>query len=306
MRRLQICLSLLLVAACFGQSGNVNLGPLPGMQFVNRTHRLGRGLIAYWPMNERSGVTVFDLSGNGNTGTFGFGTASPIWVSGKWGSALSFDGDNDYNDFGTSIGNFGLSSFTYLFDVLVESGSGTDAIFVKGNPIEGNGYGTYLLDTDEFRFFIRDADSNRIYADRGSFNDNEWNRVACVVDRKSDEMIVYINGIATSPIDISAVTGTLGSVADRLSIGEAVDGDVARFANVRIDIPMIYNRALSASEIALLYWEPFCMFKHGNIELMAKVAEAPPSVVPTLYYYSFVPIPLVIIGYCFMIGRKNE
>jgi len=36
----------------------------------NLGHPLARGLVGYWLMNEGSGNKVFDLSGNGNTGTF--------------------------------------------------------------------------------------------------------------------------------------------------------------------------------------------------------------------------------------------
>ena len=42
-----------------------------------------------------SGNSWLDLSGNGNNGTFGSGTAAPTFSSGNGGS-LVFDGSNDY------------------------------------------------------------------------------------------------------------------------------------------------------------------------------------------------------------------
>ena len=45
-------------------------------------HWATKGLVCFPLMNEGSGDKVFDLSGNGNTGTLGAGTT---WVSGKFG-----------------------------------------------------------------------------------------------------------------------------------------------------------------------------------------------------------------------------
>src|SRR5918997_1742853 len=57
-------------------------------------------LRGWWPMNERSGQTVRDWSGNGNHGTLGSSAAAddndPTWIRGVFfGSALRFDG-NDF------------------------------------------------------------------------------------------------------------------------------------------------------------------------------------------------------------------
>ena len=46
------------------------------------------GLIGYWPMDEGSGDTVGDASGNGNDAT----ALDVNWVPGMYGSALEFDG----------------------------------------------------------------------------------------------------------------------------------------------------------------------------------------------------------------------
>lgn len=47
------------------------------------------GPIGYWKMDEKTGTSAFDASGNSQTGSF---TGTPGWVSGKYGGALSFDG----------------------------------------------------------------------------------------------------------------------------------------------------------------------------------------------------------------------
>lgn len=45
------------------------------------------------PMDEGSGTTAYDKSGNGNNGTLYNGAS---WTDGKYGKAVSFDGENDY------------------------------------------------------------------------------------------------------------------------------------------------------------------------------------------------------------------
>jgi hypothetical protein len=49
--------------------------------------------IAYWNFDESSGTIAHDISGNDNDGTLQNG---PIWVNGKYGEALRFDGVDDF------------------------------------------------------------------------------------------------------------------------------------------------------------------------------------------------------------------
>lgn len=52
--------------------------------------------IMQWKLDENSGTTANDTSNNGNTVTFTSGATAPAWSPGKVGSALKFDGTNDY------------------------------------------------------------------------------------------------------------------------------------------------------------------------------------------------------------------
>ena len=44
-------------------------------------------------LDENTGTTASDATGNGSTGTL---TNGPAWTTGKYGSALSFDNVDDY------------------------------------------------------------------------------------------------------------------------------------------------------------------------------------------------------------------
>lgn len=52
------------------------------------------GLVGYWPMDEGSGDTVADASGNSNDGA----ANDTSWVDGKYNGALEFDGIASFVD----------------------------------------------------------------------------------------------------------------------------------------------------------------------------------------------------------------
>jgi hypothetical protein len=56
--------------------------------------------VAEWKFEEKTGNTVYDTSDNNNHGTInGMVLGEETWTQGKIGSALDFDGENDYVDF---------------------------------------------------------------------------------------------------------------------------------------------------------------------------------------------------------------
>ena len=56
-------------------------------------------VVGLWGFDEREGNRADDLSGNGNDGTL---IGNPEWVEGRFGSALRFDGADDYVDCGNA------------------------------------------------------------------------------------------------------------------------------------------------------------------------------------------------------------
>ena len=68
------------------------LGMIPGVTNAS--------LVAYWPMDEGEGITVNDVTGMWD-GTI---TGGEIWVDGKIGKALEFDGGNYVNFGNVDIG----------------------------------------------------------------------------------------------------------------------------------------------------------------------------------------------------------
>jgi hypothetical protein len=50
-------------------------------------------LVGWWKLDEGSGISTADSSGDGNTGTL---QNSPAWTAGISGNALAFSGSNQY------------------------------------------------------------------------------------------------------------------------------------------------------------------------------------------------------------------
>ena len=71
-------------------------------------------LAAWWRLDEGSGTTASDASGNGNNGTL---NGDPQWVAGKLGGALEFDGYSDGANHTTDPGNINWVSVD-PFDVV--------------------------------------------------------------------------------------------------------------------------------------------------------------------------------------------
>ena len=88
-------------------SGSYMNGSLDELHIYNRAlsptevkalYTYAPGPVGYWKMDEGSGGTAYDSSGNGNNGTWG-GTGNH-WGVGKMGRATQFNGSNDYLSIG--------------------------------------------------------------------------------------------------------------------------------------------------------------------------------------------------------------
>jgi type II secretory pathway pseudopilin PulG len=77
----------------------VNEPGLPGhtpITMDNSGSGTSSGTVGHWMLDETSGTTAADSSGNGNNGTLYGSPTYPTWVAGQIGNALRFDGTNDY------------------------------------------------------------------------------------------------------------------------------------------------------------------------------------------------------------------
>ena len=233
---------------------------------LKREHPLARGLVGCWLMNEGRGDKVYDLSGNGNTGTI----VNAVWSGGKFGPCLYFDGTGDYVDCGANIGNFGTADFSITAWVLAQNSTTVDIVVAKGIAAAGD-IALYKTNTDDRFIFYADAGLINIGAAKTGWVNN-W--IHLVAIRNAANAYLYINGILVGT-DTSAGTANISN-PHNFTIGGSEGGPTNPYIG-SIDNIQIWNRALSPSEIQQLYMTPFRMFEREPIEIWTAASYVPPA-----------------------------
>jgi len=198
---------------------------------------------------------IFDNSTYKNFATFTGGLSASNIVTGIRGKGLQFDGisdsinvkDSNSLDIGTSDfsisfwGNFGTQDGGYSAIIGKKAGSWADT---------ASGYEVII--TDSGKIFLHFSDGNNYVSTSWTstnFSNAGWKHVVITVNRDGNA-IIYVNGIAEKTGDISTAHGSL---TNSLNLGIMTRSDGNYAANGLLDEVMIFNRALSATEVLALY-----------------------------------------------------
>lgn len=236
--------------------------PIRGSQLI-KAHPLARGLVGCWLFNEGTGNKVFDLSGNGNDGTI----TGALWDSGESGSALSFTDDIVDCGYKSSIAN--LTELTIVAKVLTTGLPGAGnfyyAVCQRNNVSNRFNFSINGDHSNNWAFGLVTSGTAALAYSSAVPTLNQWYDIAVTYSDSGDRKPrLYVDGVEDSGSQ-STATGTIVSGTNvPISIGnKAVSLD--RDWHGKIEYAMIFNRALSAFEIAQLYREPFCMFERAWI-----------------------------------------
>ncbi|MFE7846751.1 LamG-like jellyroll fold domain-containing protein [Microbacterium sp. NPDC057407] len=199
--------------------------------------------VSLWSFNENSGTTAGDTYG-GNSGTVTAGS----WVTGRSGSALSFNGTTSYVNIGTPS-SLGFTGNITVAAWVKPTSVGSESVIV-GKAWDGSTtpFWLSLLNGTTARFghyqgglTVADGTSPT------SLTDGNWHHVAGVYDGTAYK--TYIDGVlratTTSGQGVSAGTGNI-------QIGR-IDEPTKKYFAGGIDQVRIYNTALSAADISGLY-----------------------------------------------------
>ncbi|MGH9897039.1 MAG: LamG-like jellyroll fold domain-containing protein, partial [bacterium] len=209
------------------------------------------GPVAHWEFDEGTGTSAADASGNGNTGTLVNG---PVWTSGKIGSALQFDGTNDYVNVGNVL-NMGTGSVS--FGAWVKTSSGVTEDCVVGKKSDGGLSAGWHLCVDWTNNLVQARVSDgttQVFTNTAlaPVADGTWRHVFVVEDRDAENtLFLYVDGVLRGSKSLSGLTGSTDSTIP-LRIGTNDGGAGAEFFNGAIDDARVYSRALSASEVQAL------------------------------------------------------
>jgi hypothetical protein len=216
-------------------------------------------LVGYWNFNENTGTIAHDSSSYGNDGTI----YSATWTTGRMGSALSFDGVDDYVniddvpalDISSAItleawvkNNLGLSN-----TVISKDDDGANREYYMGLSYDAYnpGRARWALNTSGFGVI----DSTAV------LNNGEWHYIA--VTYNGSYMRLYIDGQEDSSSPI-AKTGLIPNTQAPFRIGAMSDIGYEQYFRGIIDEVRVYNHALTLEEIQtdmmggsgpLAYWK---------------------------------------------------
>jgi len=190
-----------------------------------------------------SGSTIYDLSGNGNNGTFGASTAAPTF-SGDNGGCLSFDGSNDYVVTGNSsiTGNQSWSLSVWVSVNVIENGAGRQGwIIWEGSSSQGT---SQLISIGVTSGKVEVAHwSNDTIFSNSPINFGNFQNITVTFNGSIER--IYINGINT---DNKSTTLNISDGAWYLGSAAAAAGSY-NFLNCKIAQVSVYNKSLSAAEI---------------------------------------------------------
>jgi chitodextrinase len=196
----------------------------------------GSGPLAAYSFDDGAGTVAGDATGHGKQGTISGAT----WATGKYGSALSFDGANDRVDL-PSLGVFYKAGFT-LEAWVNKSGAKKDVAVVGTWNYPQGGPMLWIDDVvGRYRASLGSAEAN--FLDSGqSPAGGQWQHIAATYDGATARFFVNGTQVATK-----AFGGNAGD-NDTWRIG-AYNNSPFGFFDGLIDEVRIYDRAVSAAQI---------------------------------------------------------
>jgi len=190
-------------------------------------------LVAHWKLDDGSGTTALDSSGNGNDGTLNGGAT---WVDGQFGSAIQFNGSDSY--VAASHIPFDNRNFTVTLWANPALGGDQNVFSQDGGGDSGRmhlritGGGTVRMG-----YWNNDLDSPT------ALQANNWYFLTFVHDVENANRRIYIDGVQDAEDSGGAFIGTSGDtiIGSQFGTGQWFMGI--------IDDVRIYSRALSDVEI---------------------------------------------------------
>lgn len=211
---------------------------------LDRAHPLSRGLVGWWPMIEQAGRRVNDLA----SGQAGLMANDPAWTGSPLGAGILFNGSNNYINIPHDPRHALAAPFTISAWIKPTSGTSYPPVLCKTNGAS-NGFSWEFTTSGEtaLAFWFYSGG----WTTKGSIplQNGIFQHVAITLDGANETR--YINGAINSQV-ANALSPSVSTAA--LQIGG--NTSLSRYFGGVISGVRIYNRALSAFEIANLYGDP--------------------------------------------------
>jgi hypothetical protein len=208
-----------------------------GLVLTSMAHAADPDLVTHWKLDDGSGTTAFDSSGNGHDGTL---VGDPKWVPGKVGGALEFDGNGDYVELENN------TDFDIPVNITVTCWIKVGQFDKTWQAIVTNGDGSWRVHRSSSTNNIAWGTSGLSPTDLTGTTDvstGEWFHIAAVYN--GTQKLLYIDGNLDASSDS---TGNINNSTYGVNIGEN-DQATGRHFDGLIDDVRIYRRALNDTEI---------------------------------------------------------
>ena len=223
-------------------------------------------LIGYWKLDENNGLSTVDSSGYGNDGIL----IGATWTAGKSGSALDFDGIDDYilcaERIGTEPGTYPEVLMPEIFTVSCWTKLENFAYFSSfvGNGIDTGddecgfflyNWGWVGENEQDFGLAIRTESGMNYVETPNIYQTNTWYHLAATYD--GTNVRIYVNGaLVTGPDDVGGPIRWISAVSnnypERFAIGVWLDPGYDLWIDGVIDEIGYWNHVLTEIEIKKL------------------------------------------------------
>jgi hypothetical protein len=201
--------------------------------------------LAYFRFESPSGASVVGTATFKATGGYSTETGAPIGVAGN--RALIFDGKDGYVDT-TAVGGMRTKASMMAWVELAVAPSGVGHIdYVEGESQSGNDLDIQFESDNRLHFYTA-AGSNLSFSPTATTLVNKWHMIVATMDISTGARAIYWDGkvVATDS------GGGNANKTSEFSVGES-KVFTGRFFDGGIDEVALWNRALSANEVASMY-----------------------------------------------------
>lgn len=217
--------------------------PTP-QDYQAKVQGISSGLVAYYPLDETSGTTAFDRSGNGRNGNYQNGVTLNASTFPNGDPVPSFDGtDDNVNFYSSGLSSaFPATSGTLMVWMRVSAGGvWTDGVQRRVVNMQVN--------TSNRVFIAKSASNNQIRGVRNpgtaantTTSSTGWIQVVMTWNESGTTVSLYTNGTFRESQTISSWSGSISSATIGGITGEFFSGNIAHVA--------LWNVVLSGAQIA--------------------------------------------------------
>lgn len=229
------------------------------------------GKVLHWGLNDGTGSTVTDSSGNGNHGTITGATwstdvpskartspATRVAIDNEDKASLSFDGDNDSIVVNSPSSNMVITGDVTIVGIVKKTGTGGNPFYIldfsdaaeteAANVLYRLGFQSVAGKNVFYWFHEYGSGSNVPVGGTTGLSLAEWSHVAVVRVDSEKKIYCYLNGVLHETLTYS--TSATGGTSGKVWVG--LDSSTTSDYKGLIKSVAVFNRALSATEILSL------------------------------------------------------